>query len=180
MMRSFIQTLTLVFVSIVLFSGCDELGRHQHPKADAVAVLRATAGHQVQGTVSFSRVSRGVRVIAKVQGLTAGDHGYHIHQFGDCRAADGSSAGGHFNPRNQRHGAPTDKTRHVGDLGNLTADASGTARVDTIDTMLTLDGPESIIGRSVVIHAQADDFKTQPGGGAGARVACGVIGYAKK
>jgi Cu-Zn family superoxide dismutase len=180
MMRLFIQTLTLVFVSMVLFSGCDELGRHRRPKADAVAVLRATEGHQVRGTVSFSRVSRGVRVIARVQGLTAGDHGFHIHQFGDCRAADGSSAGGHYNPHNQRHGAPTDEIRHVGDLGNLTADASGDAGVDTIDALLTLDGPESIIGRSVVIHANADDFKTQPTGGAGARVACGVIGYAKK
>ncbi len=180
MIRSFIRTLTLVLVSIVLFSGCDELGRHQHPKADAVAVLRATEGHQVQGTVSFMRVNKGLRVIARVQGLTAGDHGYHIHQFGDCRAGDGSSAGGHFNPRDQRHGAPTDEIRHIGDLGNLTADASGSARVDTIDTMLTLDGPESIVGRSVVIHAQADDFKTQPAGAARAGVACGVIGYAKK
>ena len=180
MIRSFIQTLTLVFVSLFLFYSCDELGRLQHPKADAVAVLRATEGHQVQGTVSFVRVNKGLRVIARVQGLTAGDHGYHIHQFGDCRAGDGSSAGGHFNPRNQGHGAPTDKIRHIGDLGNLTADAGGSARVDTIDAMLTLDGPESIVGRSVVVHAQADDFKTQPTGGAGARVACGVIGYAKK
>lgn len=179
-MRAFIQTLSFVFVSIVLLSGCDELGRHQRPKADAVAVLRAAEGHQVQGTVSFVRVNRGLRVIAHVQGLTAGDHGLHIHQFGDCRAADGSSAGGHFNPRNQRHGAPADEIRHIGDLGNLTADASGSARVDTIDAMLTLDGPESIIGRSVVIHAQADDFKSQPAGAAGARVACGVIGYARK
>jgi Cu-Zn family superoxide dismutase len=180
MIRSFIQTLTLVWVSIMLLSGCDELGRYHRPKADAVAVLRATEGHQVQGTVSFSRVSRGLRVIAQVQGLTAGDHRFHIHQFGDCRAKDGSSAGGHFNPHNQRHGAPTDEIRHVGDLGNLTADASGFASADTIDPLLTLDGPESIIGRSIVIHAKADDFKTQPTGGAGARVACGVIGFAKK
>jgi Cu-Zn family superoxide dismutase len=180
MIRFCIQTLTLVFVSIMLFSGCDQLGWHQPSKADAVAVLRATEGHQVQGTVSFSRASQGLRIIAHVQGLTVGDHGFHIHQFGDCRAADGSSAGGHFNPHNQDHGAPTDEIRHIGDLGNLTADASGSARIDTIDALLSLDGPESIIGRSVVIHAQADDFKTQPTGGAGARVACGVIGYAKK
>ena len=180
MIRVFIQTLTIVLVTIVLFSGCDELGRHQRVKADAVAVLRATEGHRVRGTVSFVRASQGMRVIARVQGLTVGDHGFHIHQFGDCRAPDGSSAGGHFNPNNQRHGAPADKVRHIGDLGNLTADASGAARVDTIDALLTLEGPESIIGRSVVIHAQADDFKTQPAGAAGARVACGVIGYAKK
>lgn len=180
MIRSVIRTLALVLMLIVLFSGCDELGRHQRLKADAVAVLRATEGHQVQGTVRFARVNQGLRVVAHVQGLTAGDHGFHIHQFGDCRAADGSSAGGHFNPRNQRHGAPTDEVRHIGDLGNLTAGAGGSAGLDTINAVLTLDGPESIIGRSVVIHAQADDFKTQPTGGAGARVACGVIGYAKK
>ena len=85
MIRSFIQRSTLVFVAIVLFSGCDELGRHQHPKADAVAVLRAAEGHQVQGTVSFARVNQGLRVIAHVQGLTAGDHGYHKPNQGSGR-----------------------------------------------------------------------------------------------
>lgn len=180
MKRIFIQALMFVFVSVALFSGCDELGRYHQPKADAVAVLTATEGQEIQGTVSFTRVNQGVRIIARVNGLTPGDHGIHIHEFGDCRAADFASAGGHFNPHNQSHGAPADEVRHLGDLGNITADEGGTGKLDMTDALLTLDGPESIVGRSVVIHADADDFKTQPTGGAGARVACGVIGYAKK
>jgi Cu-Zn family superoxide dismutase len=180
MMKFYIQAFSFVCVLVVLLSGCDELGRLQQPKADAVAVLTAADGHEIQGTVSFARVNKGVRIIARVNGLTPGDHGIHVHEFGDCRAADFSSAGGHFNPHNQSHGAPTDEVRHLGDLGNLTADEGGTGKLDTVDALLTLDGPESIVGRSVVIHADADDFKTQPSGGAGARVACGVIGYAKK
>ena len=137
----------------VVLSGCDELGLHPQSKADAVAVLWPTTGHQVQGTVKFVKVQKGVRVIANVQNLEPGLHGFHVHQFGDCRAPDGASAGGHFNPHNQRHGAPADDARHVGDLGNLSATESGVAK--------------------------ADDLKTQPTGGADARLACGVIGIAK-
>jgi Cu-Zn family superoxide dismutase len=146
----------------------------------AVAMLYPADSSNVHGLVTFTQVPEGVEVVAVVQGLTPGEHGFHIHQYGDCSALDASSAGGHFNPENKPHGAPTDTLRHVGDLGNLMADEQGLAHLEWTDTMLTFSGPHSIIGRAVVVHANADDLKTQPTGNAGARVACGVIGLAKQ
>ena len=116
----------------------------------------------------------------KIVGLAPGNHGFHVHEFGDCTAADGSSAGGHFNPTNQPHAGPDADARHVGDMGNIEADASGAAKLDYLDHSMSLANDDrSIIGRSVVVHAKADDFKSQPAGDSGARVACGVIGRAK-
>jgi len=149
------------------------------PVKSAVVLLIPTAGNSVTGTVRFTRVDGGVRVVADVSGLKQGVHGFHIHEFGDITAADGLSTGGHLNPGHSRHGAPDAAERHEGDLGNLTADANGHATLDYIDTVITLNGPTSIIGRGVVVHADADDLKSQPVGNAGKRVAVGVIGVAK-
>ncbi len=145
----------------------------------AVAVLVPTKGSEVAGTVRFMQTEKGVRVIADISGLTPGEHGFHIHEFGDVTAPDGASAGGHFNPAHVPHGAPDAAQRHAGDLGNLKADATGHATVDYVDAVLTFDGPASIIGRGVVVHADPDDLKSQPSGNAGKRVATGVIGVAK-
>ncbi|MFQ6614362.1 MAG: superoxide dismutase family protein [Fidelibacterota bacterium] len=147
----------------------------------AIASLHPTEGYSVYGTVTFTAVDGGVRVVADLTGLTSGEHGIHIHTYGDCSAPDGKSAGGHFNPEKAPHGAPSaaPDQRHAGDLGNITADREGHARMDVIDPQLTLKGPNSIIGRAVVIHAGKDDFSSQPSGAAGPRVACGVIGIAK-
>ena len=93
--------------------------------------------------------------------------------------AVGHVSGGHFNPGHKDHGAPTADDRHAGDLGNLHADADGNATVDYVDPLIAFEGATSIIGRGVIVHADADDFKTQPPGNAGKRVACGVIGIAK-
>lgn len=141
----------------------------------AVARLEPTQGNNARGTVRFSSESGGVRVTAEVTGLTPGDHGFHIHEQGDCSAPDATSAGGHFNPTNQPHAAPDAEARHIGDLGNLNADSNGRALLDYLDSKLTMAGPNSIIGRAVIVHAGRDDFKTQPTGDAGARVACGRI-----
>ena len=149
------------------------------PTARAVALLRPTAGNTVKGTVTFAAVAGGVRITAQIEGLPAGAHGFHIHEFGDCSAADGSSAGGHFNPIGAPHGSPEAGARHVGDLGNVTAEARGLASYDRTDRLVRLDGPESVIGRAVIVHAAADDLSTQPTGNAGARLACAVIGVAK-
>ena len=111
----------------------------------------------------------------EINGLTPGKHGFHIHEKGDCSAADASSAGGHFNPTGMPHGGRRGSQRHLGDLGNITADKSGIARFAFTDGWITLAGVNSIIGHAVVVHAQADDLKSQPSGNAGARVACGVI-----
>jgi Cu-Zn family superoxide dismutase len=148
------------------------------PPTHAVAVLHPTEGNQASGIVHFYADPGGVRVVADVQGLEPGSHGFHVHQFGDCSAPDGTSAGGHFNPENQPHGGPTDTQRHVGDLGNISADGSGAAALDVVDSFLAFSGPHSILGRGVIVHAGEDDLTSQPTGAAGARVACGVIGIA--
>lgn len=141
----------------------------------AKAVLSPTKGNTVKGQVAFLAVNGGVKIVGDIEGMTPGLHGFHIHEFGDCSAPDGSSAGAHFNPTNHKHGARTDSDRHVGDLGNIEADAQGRVHFEIIDNVISLGGKDTIVGRSVIVHEKADDFKTQPSGDAGARQACGVI-----
>lgn len=138
------------------------------------ADLRPTQGNTATGEVRFYKVEGGVRVLAKLEGLTPGKHGFHVHEKGDCSAPDASTAGGHFNPGNAPHGAPTaDRAaRHAGDLGNLEAGPDGKARYDRVDTVLDYS---QLTGLSVLVHAGEDDFTSQPAGNSGARVACGVI-----
>jgi Cu-Zn family superoxide dismutase len=145
----------------------------------AKCVLYPTQGNKVSGVISFTATDSGIKVTGSIQGLSKGKHGMHIHECGDCSAADGSSAGGHFNPMGKSHGGPMDMNRHEGDMGNLLADDSGKAHIDYYDKMLSFEGENSIIGRSIIIHKSEDDFKTQPTGNSGARVACGVIGISK-
>jgi len=141
----------------------------------AEARLSPTQGNTVQGSLTFTEMAGGLRIAAHVTGLTPGDHGFHIHQNGDCSAPDASSAGDHWNPMNMQHGGPHSAERHAGDLGNLTADAQGMAHFEMTDSLLTLDGENGIVGKSVVVHQSPDDLTTQPAGGSGARLACGVI-----
>jgi Cu-Zn family superoxide dismutase len=111
-----------------------------------------------------------------VTGLAPGSHGFHIHEKGDCSAPDGTSAGGHFNPLGKPHAHPTVADRHAGDLPMLEADASGNATLTaTIDLVTIGSGATDIVGRGVIVHKDPDDWKTQPTGNSGARVACGVI-----
>jgi len=146
----------------------------------AIALLHPTAGSKVSGTVTFTEVADGVQVQAEITGLTPGNHGFHVHEFGDCSAPDATSAGTHFNPTSKPHAGPDALERHVGDMGNVEADASGTAKLDYVDHQISLtNDQESVIGRSVVVHAKADDLKSQPAGDSGTRIACGVIGRAK-
>lgn len=145
----------------------------------ATAVISPTEGNNTAGVVTFTQTDNGIRVQATITGLDQEQrHGFHIHQYGDCRAPDGTSAGGHFNPEGVEHGAPTDDIRHVGDLGNLPSNAQGTAEVDFVDSHLSFSGSDSILGRGVIVHAGTDDFESQPTGAAGSRLACGVIGVA--
>lgn len=141
----------------------------------AYADLQPTKGNNVKGRVTFTVVKEGVKVVADIENLSPGQHGFHIHEKGDCSAPDASSAGAHFNPSSAKHGGPDDQDRHAGDLGNLVADANGRAHYERIDRMLSLDGPESIVGLSVIVHAAPDDYVTQPTGNSGGRQACGVI-----
>jgi Cu-Zn family superoxide dismutase len=112
--------------------------------------------------------------VADVDGLSPGKHGFHVHEFGDC-SGDGSATGSHFNPTNSKHGGPDSRERHVGDLGNLVADETGYAHYERVDKIISLEGENSILGRSIVIHADPDDYTTQPTGASGTKIACGVI-----
>jgi len=173
--------IALIFVSL---TGVTARGQATEEKSSgplkAVAVLHPTGANKVSGTVTFTEVADGVQVQAEIRGLSPGKHGFHVHEFGDCSAADASSAGAHFNPTNKPHAGPDAAERHVGDMGNVEADASGTAKLSYLDHDMSLANDQrSIIGRSVVVHAKADDLKSQPAGDSGARIACGVIGRAK-
>lgn len=166
-----------LLVSLLALFACAVLARAQAP-VRAVASLYPTKGSKVSGVVRFTQEGKRVHIVADVSGLTPGSHGFHVHEFGDTTAEDGTSAGGHYNPMKMPHAAPNAEMRHEGDLGNLVADESGHAHLDAYDSCLTLQGPDSIIGRGVVVHANPDDLVTQPTGNAGPRVAVGVIGYA--
>lgn len=183
-----------IAVLALLLTSCDckdsekETALHGHDKetmqevpefSKAICVLYPTEGNEVKGIVTFEKTDSGVVVNVNIEGLTPGKHGFHIHEFGDCSAANGTSAGGHFNPDGHEHGSPMGDSRHVGDLGNITADEQGVAKLTHLDKHLKFSGKNSIIGRSIIVHADEDDLKSQPTGNAGARVACGVIGVQK-
>ncbi|HSS71074.1 MAG TPA: superoxide dismutase family protein [Casimicrobiaceae bacterium] len=142
----------------------------------ATATLAPTAGNTAAGTVTFAQKGDKVTVSAKLTGLTPGGHGFHVHEKGDCSAPDAMSAGGHFNPTNKPHGSPDAPNHHAGDMPMLQADASGNATLTADLAGLTIgSGTTDILGKSVIVHKDADDYKTQPTGNSGARVACGVI-----
>lgn len=141
----------------------------------AVVQLVPVGDSGVTGSIGFEADGDVVRITGSVQGLEPGDHGFHVHEHGDLSDREqGKSAGGHFAPHGHEHGRPSDERRHVGDLGNITADDNGIAVIDMTDDVIALSGEHSIIRRSIVVHAQPDDFG-QPTGNAGARVAFGVI-----
>jgi len=150
----------------------------------AVCVLKGDS--PVKGTVHFTQEKHDGPVTLKgeISGLAPGEHGFHVHEFGD-NTNGCTSAGPHFNPSGKTHGAPTDEERHAGDLGNVTAGADGVAHINITDKLLTLVGPHSIIGRTMVVHEAVDDLGrgghelSKTTGNAGGRLACGVIGISK-
>ena len=150
---------------------------HTPPDAGhAHAELQAIAASGVEGTVDFTRLGDGIRVVAFVRGLDDGRFALHIyegliHEGGLC-----GRHGGHFNPSGTSHGGPesADGQRHAGDLGNIRSER-GRARYDRVDTVLRMDSTDSIIGRVVAIHTGQDDLNTQPSGGSGDIAACGII-----
>ena len=143
----------------------------------ATAKLEPTKGSTVHGNVSFAQIDGKVRVIAKVRGLKPnGEFGFHIHEAGDCSSGDGMSTKGHFNPYGKPHAHAGTPERHAGDLPSLKSDAGGEASVIAdLDVITVSPGPASVVGRGLIVHAQPDDFRTQPTGNAGARSACAVI-----
>ncbi|MEO7073427.1 MAG: superoxide dismutase family protein [Rhodanobacter sp.] len=145
---------------------------------EAQVVLKPTQGQGAAGTMTLRAEAGGVRIRGQLTGLTPGsEHGFHIHENGDCSAPDASSAGGHFNPDDQPHGSMDSGAHHAGDMPNQRADAQGVAAVDTLLGGASLDAgsARNVIGRALVVHQQPDDYKSQPAGNAGPRIACGVI-----
>ena len=165
---------TLAFMTIgALVAGCAAMAP---AGPSAVADLVATTGNTAKGTVTFTQKGDKVAVVAKVTGLAPGSHGFHVHEKGDCSAGDGTSAGGHFNPLGKPHAHPSTSDRHAGDLPMLVADAAGNAELTVeVDVITVGSGAADVVGRGLIVHKDPDDFKTQPTGNSGARVACGVI-----
>lgn len=145
--------------------------------ATATATLAGREGSGISGVVTFTEEAGGVKIVADVAGVpNPGLHGFHIHETGDCSAADFTSAGGHFNPGGNKHGGPTDADRHAGDLGNIEVADDGSGHLElTSDRITVSPGPNSVVGRAVILHEKADDLVSQPTGDAGGRIACGVI-----
>lgn len=143
----------------------------------ATAQLQPTKGSKTFGEATFEQANGKVHVVVYVQGLKPGqEHGLHIHEVGDCTSGDGMSTKGHFNPLGKPHARHDSAERHAGDLPSLKAGKNGRAKVDAmLDVITVAAGPANIIGRGLIVHADPDDFKTQPTGNAGARIACGVI-----
>ena len=189
MKKSFVTIIVSALVG--LFSACsgsdnavvqtEDHAGHMHAAgqstpAQASAALAPTQGNNVQGNVTFRQEEDGgVRIIAEISGLTPGSHGFHVHEKGDCSAPDASSAGGHFNPHQTEHGKAGEGAHHAGDLPSLEADAAGNATIDVVLYGLEITGDNGIVGRGLIVHADPDDYISQPTGNSGVRVACAVI-----
>lgn len=147
-------------------------------ETSATANVEPRNDSDVSGTVKFEEKNGKVIMNAEIFGLTEGEHAIHIHEYGDCVAHDGSSAGGHWNPTNEDHGKWGQPPFHMGDIGNITADSKGNAimRLETNSWCVgCADSTKNIVGKSIIIHEGVDDFVSQPSGDAGARIGCGVI-----
>jgi Cu-Zn family superoxide dismutase len=162
-----------VLAAAALLAACGTMGS-AGPKA--TATLEPTKGNTAAGTVTFQQKGDRVAVTVNVTGLTPNsEHGFHAHEKGDCSSGDGMSTGGHFNPTGKPHG-PQSADHHAGDMPGLKADANGNVKTSFELTGVTIgSGAADLAGRGLIVHAGPDDFKTQPTGNSGARVACGVI-----
>jgi Cu-Zn family superoxide dismutase len=148
---------------------------------EAIAVINPASGSNCKGIVRFTEEAEGVKVVADIEGFAPNSiHGFHVHEFGDCSAPDATSAGSHYDAAGTKHhGRPEETNRHSGDMGNIQADAGGKAHYELLLRGATVMGVNAlIVGRSVIVHANPDDF-SQPVGNAGARIGCGVIGIMK-
>jgi len=184
------RMIMLALPVLILALGCDNMMKKDHQsrkmeaeaKKMAVANIKPAGAASTQpswgtpmGIVTFTQMGDKVMVHADLTGLPPGKHGIHIHEKGDMSAANLMSTGGHYNPDKHIHGGPTTSPVHAGDFGNITADASGKATLDLTVDDISIGGKNDILGKAVIIHAKADDLKSQPAGAAGARIAGGVI-----
>jgi Cu-Zn family superoxide dismutase len=169
-------------VAVSMLGGCETLQSGWDSLwgasgAVARADLRPTQGNTVTGTVVFRQKGDHVLVTAELRGLAPGsEHGFHVHERPDCSSPDAMSAGGHFNPSGNPHAHFSQSKRHAGDLANLKAGTDGVAHYSFESELLSVgSGSGNVIGHSVVVHRDPDDYQTQPAGNSGPRLACGVI-----
>jgi len=170
---------TIISFAIItaLFIGCKTNTKSNDAKALAIT-LEPKSNSKVAGTATFTEKNGKVTFEAKISGLTPGVHAIHIHEKSDCTAADGSSAGGHWNPTFKKHGKWGAEEYHKGDIGNFTADAQGNGTITLTTDEWCIgceDETKNVLGKGIIVHQGADDFKTQPTGDAGGRVACAGI-----
>jgi superoxide dismutase, Cu-Zn family len=174
---------TTFLLSAIALAACTSMG--SKPSASGTATLQPTKGYNATGTVQFEQFEDKVVVSGQISGLKPnGEHGFHVHDKGDCSSGDGMSAGPHFNPEAKPHGGHHgheplhhEHHHHAGDLPSVKADAQGVANFRFETTSLTVGkGSTNVIGRGLVLHRDPDDMTSQPAGNSGPRVACGVIG----
>lgn len=148
----------------------------KHPSKLIMATIHGKSGSKMTGKVTLSDKGQGVKIFIEVEGAKPGTHGTHIHEYGDCSARDGSSAGDHFNPEGHEHGLPDKEARHLGDLGNVVVgqDGKGTLEIVIPGANLKDTDPHSFIGRGLIIHDKKDNGG-QPAGNAGPRVGCAEL-----
>ena len=166
-----------ILVSLVItatVAGCAAMGG---AGPSAVANLEPTNGNSAKGRVTFTQAGDSVRVTGTFEGLKPnGEHAFHVHEKGDCSSGDGMSTGGHFNPAGKPHGAHAAAEHHAGDLPSVQADAYGNASVSFTTKSISVGGGSAdVTGKGLIVHRDPDDFKTQPTGNAGPRIACAVI-----
>lgn len=140
--------------------------------------IMAKSGSELNGTITLKEEGGNVYISGDIRGVKPNHKfGFHIHEKPDCSSEDGKSAGGHYNPTNEKHGNPGDKNHHLGDLGNLKSNKDGKISIHKMvkASSLDKDAKRSILNRSIVLHAGADDFESQPSGDSGKRIGCVVL-----
>jgi Cu-Zn family superoxide dismutase len=150
--------------------------------SSAEAMIEAKSGSNVSGTATFTSDGKMVTLVVTVKGVEMpGEHGVHIHEMGNCMSPDAMSAGAHWNPTMKDHGKWGVDPFHLGDIGNMMVDAQGNGTITLTTDLWTIGGggQNDVVGKAILVHDMADDFMTQPAGGAGARIGCGVIALTK-
>jgi Cu-Zn family superoxide dismutase len=171
------KKILMTALAATLLAACQSQSMTDEPLR-ATAALQPTRGSKAFGEATFEQEGDNkVRVTVFAQGLKPGQaHGFHIHEAGDCSTPDAMSAKGHFNPAGKPHGNPAAGEHHAGDLPAIMAGKDGRGNAEVVMEGITIGpGPNSIVGRGLILHADPDDYKTQPTGNSGARIACGVI-----
>ena len=173
------KPLLLLVLVCITFVSCDAIDAilTLTPLTDAVAIIGAASGSDLTGIAMFMQEGDTITVFIEIEGVSPGLHAVHIHESGDCGAADGTSAGGHWNPTDAPHGKWGEGEFHLGDLGNIEVGADGIGQFELMTDLWEIGTGSDldIVGKGIIVHAGADDFTSQPSGNAGARIGCGAI-----